>query len=1434
MSVTTFVRVFGRFRGTAVPLLTVAVVIAATASMALLAPPARAVGVVGQLPGDTVIAPADYDQTATAPGVLANGRDLPPSCPGDAASAYQCQLEAYTTKVTVQNSTVTAGTVDFTLLPDEAGKSHEQFVQLTPNTPVRTDYSRGSFAVVDHADFFGYVWQPAITNGNATSGPSAMDCTVGVVCHLTLTLPSTQDGRAAIRWVVVDYNSTDASGTAGNFEKLYLPVSAPTTTRRPTAAFTATASSTSDPGQYQFVSSSTDPSGDALTLTWDFGDGTTGLGPAVTHSFTTPGAFTVRLTATDPAGATDQVSHQVLVQPPALTATLSFVDAHGGVLSDPQPRVGDLVYVQLTVSASSDGVGALSDVGFGGAPLKVTPSTGATIAAPSPVLPSSQTLRPGEQRSYVFPATVTALGPIRFTTPVSKAVDAGGAAVTGTAGQASLGVPALTVTLSLDKTSFVQPETTAGPQPTKVTLTEKIVNTSATDLTGVTLRSLDAGPARVGDLVDIAQDSGPTPDPSSGYALGDLPAGASITLSAGYTVRDDGNIEFSSLVTAASGLNTVRGYGSVALTVRPKYYLEFRSHVVEPSSGLLPAGQPIVISGLVHNLTDTATEDLGPLFATSVAGNAGLQGLAYGGAKTDPRSLKSPPPLILKPGDTERFTLEVLTAYSDPTGTGGVRRSGGTSATVGFAPWADVHFDDGTTVQTSGLDVLTGPADLTHRISIDDSVPIPQTSTTAIAAGLISGAAEGVWNAASGIVTGLISLPSVAASTLLAVTQYQQRVWDSFTESQKRQFSDHVASLVVPVLEANVKAAAEGVPKLYAEASQFVYQYFTKLENTARIGNVADVVHTYASLITNGVAQAAIPAALGYLAKDAVAVDSIETVQAKLQAKLTPIVARIGGDETMGNVLRTLDRLTAGDELNAQEIADLYGISPEELRTLQQLATKYKVLMVVRSRAASSIDWIERFDAVVKPETLKIKSVSALDEQLGYPAHSAGSLVFKKPTPLIEWEKSGGLISSYVQSFVEGKGFTPGTSEYYNAVNRVAERIGEWNKYAETYRSWSERGWIETSFNWTGNKMSDPVGGSVANGKFEGFRLQPLAEPDTYRVQMLNGKVGRYVPVTGDIDPIAFTHLDGSPLTPEEHAELLNAMRNNPLLNTRHGESATYVNGGLDFISSQFKPDEPGLQLAPGGAPPRVVRFNQNLSVWNSATDYHLVWDGGYVDTGSQPGADAALDIDYRALEQPPAKARPQPALPVPGNGASDGPNVGRCSMVYSTTPTALPLQMSPAGGLVEVTGAGVRPSPLQSSCFHPGPVLTVDVKPSTVLLRAISAGQTEIPVRTGSGAAGHNDKTGFAVGAQVSIGAGTDHAETGTISAFGSIILAAPLRYAHSGGEIIVEIPRPSAGPALAATGATVAAPVELAVLLVFVGVCLSAFGRPRRRARR
>ncbi len=122
----------------------------------------------------------------------------------------------------------------------------------------------------------------------------------------------------------------------------------------PTASFTKQASFLD--GTFD-ASGSTDTDGTIASYAWDFGDGTTGAGAKVAHSYRTAGTYQVQLVVTDDAGATDRAVATVTVTapPPNEAPTADFSIAGSG-------RAGTF---DASASADSDGTVASYAWDFG-------------------------------------------------------------------------------------------------------------------------------------------------------------------------------------------------------------------------------------------------------------------------------------------------------------------------------------------------------------------------------------------------------------------------------------------------------------------------------------------------------------------------------------------------------------------------------------------------------------------------------------------------------------------------------------------------------------------------------------------------------------------------------------------------------------------------------------------------------------------------------------------------------------------------------------------------------------------------------------------------------------------------------------------------------------------------------------------------------------
>jgi DNA/RNA endonuclease G (NUC1) len=85
-------------------------------------------------------------------------------------------------------------------------------------------------------------------------------------------------------------------------------------TQPPLASMTGPANAIEEGGSATFdASGSLDPNGTIASYAWDFGDGNTGSGVSVSHTFAQDGAFTVRVTVTDNDGLTDTATFNISV-----------------------------------------------------------------------------------------------------------------------------------------------------------------------------------------------------------------------------------------------------------------------------------------------------------------------------------------------------------------------------------------------------------------------------------------------------------------------------------------------------------------------------------------------------------------------------------------------------------------------------------------------------------------------------------------------------------------------------------------------------------------------------------------------------------------------------------------------------------------------------------------------------------------------------------------------------------------------------------------------------------------------------------------------------------------------------------------------------------------------------------------------------------------
>lgn len=181
--------------------------------------------------------------------------------------------------------------------------------------------------------------------------------------------------------------------------------------------------------------SSTDPDGTIAGWSWNFGDGTTGTGSKISHTYTTSGTYTVSLTVTDNKGApttlTKTISVSVTNKPPVatFTNTVSGLTASidGSASTDPDGTIaswswkfgdgqtGNGSIVEHTYAASGTYAVTLTVTDNKGASTSITKNVVIPVANKAPVAAfttavSAKTLSVNASGSTDPDGTITSYG----------------------------------------------------------------------------------------------------------------------------------------------------------------------------------------------------------------------------------------------------------------------------------------------------------------------------------------------------------------------------------------------------------------------------------------------------------------------------------------------------------------------------------------------------------------------------------------------------------------------------------------------------------------------------------------------------------------------------------------------------------------------------------------------------------------------------------------------------------------------------------------------------------------------------------------------------------------------------------------------------------------------------------------------------------------
>lgn len=167
------------------------------------------------------------------------------------------------------------------------------------------------------------------------------------------------------------------------------------------------------------ASASSDPDGFIREYDWDFGDGTTASGVAVSHTYGAAGSYVVSLTVTDNQGATNTVTRTVTVSEAVVEATRR--------ISTPAVLPGSTfrVVVEISTSTEIEGLGLDEDLP-GGWEINPIDNAGAAFKRVDTQWIWARTIRAGETIKIVYDVTVPeelVSGPLPVEECITGAID---------------------------------------------------------------------------------------------------------------------------------------------------------------------------------------------------------------------------------------------------------------------------------------------------------------------------------------------------------------------------------------------------------------------------------------------------------------------------------------------------------------------------------------------------------------------------------------------------------------------------------------------------------------------------------------------------------------------------------------------------------------------------------------------------------------------------------------------------------------------------------------------------------------------------------------------------------------------------------------------------------------------------------------------------
>lgn len=912
-------------------------------------------------------------------------------------------------------------------------------------------------------------------------------------------------------------------------------------------------------------------------------------------------------------------------------------------------------------------------------------------------------------------------------------------------------------------------------------------------------------------------------------------------------INEDGRFDFVALVTAREegGTHgfTARARGAPLAVGEPyPVKLELKmvrtADVTNQNNGAIfvKPGSQIQFLANVENLTTNSTIKY---YGINAEKNLNVQG----GRLTSDEGIAVDPPF---PHDHE------LDAGSTDVLSGLVKtdKEGAPSGTLTWVGLEDiVQVDDATGVETELTmdDVLVESTDtgwlgndLSLRVIQDNSIDFPPPSLDILEEGAYFsyGAALsfGAWaydtvDAVGGIgrlAGNVIGNPSVLADTwgegsraVWEMGEYANRTWQGMTNEQKAEFALTVgqeslrrfalfSSSRVPFDPNDVEAGM-------TYARNATYGFFGNVESAYASNDpaqISQVLGQVSGRTTLEVVTALMPSPKFQ--------EYSKGAEALLMATNLNDAQLITHQETLLRTLKTglVDSLTA---------RRAWGVGGQNLENIQSVFAHFKVKGYLRERSPRAFNLIDEWaEAVWKPEMMKPKGFSEIDSLIVEDPSLLPKVVGKNNQELgldgitvIFLPEADDIIAHRARTRLIAQGSYP-LEDIEEAVQaclaRARQRREEFAKYAPEFEKWAadtvvNGGGIPVARNYADNGVPDPAEFKDAKRGFE-FQRHDLPNGNPMYIPKMKNTAGQFRFISGDIDWIHFTFLDGSPLDAKTARCLYDAMFR--CCGLQHPETISWIlhkqtvfKSKINQIGEYLTGQKALLEVT--GQSTRAVHMNKNLTRFAKEGRKHLIFfDGGIKARTRATIADAETSLALFQQRYP----NNYSLLPFLRNskfnealnqaGADDG------SWTYTTAENdSLILRENEKGEFQRYDGSKWVPwmpgSPAGRAARSPKSVVTVHLAPTSSLTESAPSGSTmisvaDLPAQWQTELAGHVTNW-FTAGQTIVIAPGELTQEVHTISAMAPMTLTQPLRYNHPTNTLVAVVPAGMTIPEVSAT---------------------------------